>query len=120
MAKGGMHGEGACLVKGVCMVKGVCVMNRVCVVKGACMTGGMRGRKVFHYSGRYKSYWNTFLFVLVLLNISMIPINLNIALIIKVFTAFPPFSALLGFFYSLSIVEISFLVNFFEMVQSLL
>ena len=31
--------------------------------RGACMVGGMRGRRNDHYSGRYSSYWNAFLFL---------------------------------------------------------
>ena len=30
--------------------------------QGACKAGGVHGRRDGHYSGRYASYWNAFLF----------------------------------------------------------
>ena len=33
-----------------------------CVAEGTCMAGGMHVRRDSHYSGRYASYWNAFLF----------------------------------------------------------
>ena len=53
--KGGMHGKGAC-------------------VAGGCMVGGMRGRyyEIRSMSGRYASYWNAFLFDLLLRLVSSV------------------------------------------------
>ena len=39
-----------------------CVAVGACMAKGACVAGGVRGRKNGTCSGRYVSYWNTFLF----------------------------------------------------------
>ena len=87
----GMHDKGACMAKGTCMVKGTCVAggSGACMAgdvhgrgharQGACVAGGVhcRGcvwagecarqgghvcRRNSHWSGRYTSYWNAFLF----------------------------------------------------------
>ena len=58
---GGMHGEGGRHgERGVCVVRGW-----VCVVKGG-MRGIQRDTEIRSMSGRYASYWNAFLFVIIL------------------------------------------------------
>ena len=56
--RGGMHGErGHVWPRGACMEKGACM------AKGGCMAKG-HGRRDGHYSGRYTSYWNAFLLII--------------------------------------------------------
>ena len=77
--QGGMHGRQECVCQGECMAGGMHGRGGMhgggaCVV-GACMAGGMyathappnttRYGRSMH--GRYASYWNAFLFLLILL-----------------------------------------------------
>ena len=57
----GMCGRGGMCGSGVCVAGwGVCG-KRVCMV-GVCVAGlGVCGRRDGHCSGRYASYWNSFL-----------------------------------------------------------
>ena len=67
-----MWQKGACVVKGVCgeggggacMAKGS-MAKGACVMKGVCMAGGVCGRRDGHCSGQYASYWNAFLFYII-------------------------------------------------------
>ena len=60
---GGVHGR-VCVLGGACMA-GVMHDRGVCMAEG--MHGrGMHARKDGHCSGRYASYWNAFLFKLML------------------------------------------------------
>ena len=71
---GGACVPGVCVWLGACMPGGVHAWGCACLGvhgRGACVVGGVhsqgggsvRGRKDGHCSGRYASYWNTFLFV---------------------------------------------------------
>ena len=76
--KGGMHGRRACMARGACMVKGAMHgEGGACGSRGAYISGGhawqwrhawqMGGhayKRDGHWSGRYASYWNAFLFSL--------------------------------------------------------
>ena len=70
MVKGDMHSEGGHVWqkrgmcgKGACIREGTCMARRHAWWGDACVAGeGQgRGRKDSHYSGRYASYWNAFL-----------------------------------------------------------
>ena len=62
----GMHGGGLCGGGRGCAWQGTCVVGR-CVAEGhvlggACISGGIHGRRDGHFSGRYASCCNAFLF----------------------------------------------------------
>ena len=68
---GGMHGRGVCVARGihdsgVCMARGVC--GREVHGRGCTWQGGMCGRRDGHCSGRYTSYYNAFLFIMIIVN----------------------------------------------------
>ena len=56
----GMHGGGHAWQWGMCGGGGI--HGRGHAWQGACMVGGVHGRRDGHFSGRYASYWNAFLF----------------------------------------------------------
>ena len=64
----GVHGMGSMCGGGACMAGehvwwGGGMRGRGTCVVGACVAGGgVRGRRDDHFSGRYASYWNAFLF----------------------------------------------------------
>ena len=61
---GGMHGRGVCMVgHAACMVGGGMCGGGHVRQRGVHGGGGVRGRRDGHYSGRYASYWNAFLFI---------------------------------------------------------
>ena len=74
--RGGMSGRGHVWQEEVCVAGGyvwlgACIVG-ACMAGWACMAGrhawqgGVRGRKNGNYSGRYASYWNAFLFNILL------------------------------------------------------
>ena len=89
---GGVHSRGMCTAGGHAWQRDVCMMGGVCMAEGACMAdggmygkggvhgmGGMCGRRDGHCSGQYASYWNAFLWLLMIMATTLLwpVINFN-------------------------------------------